>query len=76
MACVFLAGSILEAEPDTQSQVLSSHHWGREDGLPNETVTALLQTHDGYLWVGTVGGLARFDGVEFDAVSLPAGISN
>lgn len=35
------------------------------DGLPEDTVQALAQTSDGYLWVGTTGGLARFDGSHF-----------
>lgn len=39
--------------------------WSRENGLPQNTVTALIQTHDGYLWIGTYNGLARFDGVRF-----------
>ncbi len=34
-------------------------------GLPDNAVTAVLQTRDGYLWIGTYGGLARFDGVRF-----------
>ena len=41
-----------------------------EDGLPQNSVTALVQTRDGYLWVGTFNGLARFDGLRltvFDA---------
>lgn len=39
--------------------------WQTEQGLPLNTVQALLQTRDGYLWVGTAGGLARFDGARF-----------
>ncbi|MHB8521978.1 MAG: sensor histidine kinase [Limisphaerales bacterium] len=39
--------------------------WTHDDGLPSDRVNALLQTRDGYLWVGTRGGLARFDGLEF-----------
>jgi signal transduction histidine kinase/ligand-binding sensor domain-containing protein len=35
------------------------------DGLPHLSVTALAQTKDGYIWVGTLAGLARFDGVRF-----------
>ena len=76
MLCFFAGSNVLKAEPDTQSQVLSFHRWGLEDGLPDETVTALLQTQDGYLWVGMATGLARFDGVEFDSVRLPANNSN
>jgi ligand-binding sensor domain-containing protein/signal transduction histidine kinase len=37
--------------------------WTAIDGLPNNTVTAVTQTTDGYLWLGTRRGLARFDGV-------------
>ena len=39
--------------------------WQVEQGLPQNKVTAVLQTRDGYLWVGTYCGLARFDGVRF-----------
>ena len=39
--------------------------WKTENGLPDNAVTAVVQTRDGYLWVGTYGGLARFDGVQF-----------
>src|SRR5579859_540532 len=34
-------------------------------GLPQNSVSAILQTRDGYIWVGTKQGLARFDGVRF-----------
>jgi signal transduction histidine kinase/ligand-binding sensor domain-containing protein len=39
--------------------------WTTENGLPDNAVTAVVQTRDGYLWLGTYGGLARFDGVHF-----------
>ncbi|MDR3458488.1 MAG: two-component regulator propeller domain-containing protein [Verrucomicrobiae bacterium] len=39
--------------------------WQVEQGLPQNKVTAVVQTRDGYLWVGTYNGLARFDGVHF-----------
>jgi PAS domain S-box-containing protein len=39
--------------------------WQQPQGLPQNTVLTILQTRDGYLWVGTKGGLARFDGVRF-----------
>ncbi len=38
--------------------------WTTENGLPQNDVV-LVQTRDGYLWLGTHGGLARFDGVKF-----------
>ena len=39
--------------------------WQTDEGLPHNTVTALVQTRDGYLWLGTQSGLVRFDGVKF-----------
>ena len=42
-------------------------NWQMEDGLPDNSVRAIVQTRDGYLWVGTDNGLARFDGVQFKA---------
>lgn len=41
-----------------------------ENGLPQNTVQALAQTKDGFLWLGTESGLVRFDGVEFQAYDL------
>ena len=39
--------------------------WQAEQGLPQNKVTAVVQDREGYLWVGTYSGLARFDGVHF-----------
>jgi signal transduction histidine kinase/ligand-binding sensor domain-containing protein len=54
-------------------QVLTSPHYivqrweagATENSLPQNTVTAVVQTQDGYLWIGTYSGLARFDGLSF-----------
>jgi ligand-binding sensor domain-containing protein/signal transduction histidine kinase len=49
--------------------------WRLEDGLPDVKITAIQQTPDGYLWVGTPKGLARFDGAQFkifDSQRVPA----
>ena len=49
--------------------------WTSENGLPDSAVTAIAQTPDGYLWVGTYQGLARFDGLRFvtlDPANTPA----
>src|SRR5262245_32973233 len=48
-----------------QSKGLTFQSWSTEAGLPQSTVQAILQTRDGYLWVGTLNGLARFDCVRF-----------
>jgi signal transduction histidine kinase/ligand-binding sensor domain-containing protein len=39
--------------------------WDTEKGLPDDFVTSIVQTPDGYLWIGTYNGLARFDGLRF-----------
>ena len=48
--------------------------WDSEDSLSGSTVTSIIQTPDGYLWVGTYEGLTRFDGVRsvvFDSQNTP-----
>src|SRR5581483_9106971 len=39
--------------------------WQTDEGLPQNSVTAIVQTRDGYLWLATQEGLARFDGMRF-----------
>ena len=39
--------------------------WQSEKGLPQNSVLAMAQDHQGYLWLATMGGLARFDGMRF-----------
>ena len=39
--------------------------WNTENGLPQNTVNGIAQTPDGYLWIATFDGLARFDGARF-----------
>src|SRR6516225_8951553 len=59
VACALVMG-ISEAEGEYRFDV-----WTAESGLPQNTVRAILQSRDGYLWVATLDGLARFDGVRF-----------
>jgi len=40
-------------------------NWQAEQGLPRSSITAIAQTADGYLWLGSPYGLMRFDGVRF-----------
>jgi ligand-binding sensor domain-containing protein/signal transduction histidine kinase len=39
--------------------------WGTKEGLPQNSVISVIQTGDGYLWLGTLNGLVRFDGNRF-----------
>jgi len=48
--------------------------WHTEEDLPQNSVNAMLQDHQGYIWIGTFGGLARFDGERFtvfDSANTP-----
>lgn len=47
--------------------------WTQAQGLPQDTVRNIAQTSDGYLWLGTEDGLARFDGYEFATFSKESG---
>ena len=53
-------------------------NWQEREGLPQNTVLAVTTTRDGYLWVGTYEGAARFDGVRFTLFnpSTTTGIGN
>lgn len=49
-------------------------NWRTEDGLPQNSITSIVQTPDGYIWLSTFNGIVRFDGVKFrvfDAVNTP-----
>jgi ligand-binding sensor domain-containing protein/signal transduction histidine kinase len=68
-------------EPGAANRVLGGNEplftfrcWQSEQGLPQDRVRALAQTSDGYLWVGTDDGVARFDGVRFVSFGLPEGL--
>lgn len=62
--CALLTGGDALAAAVVRSDFVT-HSWGTAQGMPQSAVTTILQTSDGYLWVGTYNGLARFDGVRF-----------
>jgi len=49
--------------------------WQKEQGLPQTPVRALTQTQDGYIWIGSDDGLARFDGLNFVPFGISQGIN-
>ena len=75
MSFVTLAGWICATAAATAGTMLGQAEymvqaWGTQQGLPQDAVRAIAQTSDGYLWVGTFGGLARFDGRRFEVFSV------
>ena len=73
-ACVIgLAAVLTSADPAAARAVdlrnvlneYSLRSWGTKDGLPSSEVLAIAQDGDGFLWLGTDGGLVKFDGTRF-----------
>ena len=75
VAALFVGTGAFALDPSralTQARLLV---WTSESGLPQNTIDAIVQTRDGYLWMGTEEGLVRFDGVRFvvsDRQNAPA----
>src|SRR4051812_23110456 len=61
------------AAPAATNSPWSVRVWQSEDGLPNNTVTSLAQTADGFLWITSSGQFARFDGTKFELFT-PGGL--
>lgn len=62
-------------DPERRFDQYVRRTWLAVDGLPQNSVTSIVQSADGYLWLGTWGGLARFDGISFqvfDTTTSPA----
>src|SRR5215471_3088264 len=66
LAIPLLAASpVLALDPNRTLTQFGLDLWQRRQGLPQASATAIAPGNDGYLWVGTEEGLARFDGVRF-----------
>jgi signal transduction histidine kinase/ligand-binding sensor domain-containing protein len=65
-AAGWLCVAAAPAESATNTAAWYARSWQSDDGLPNNSVSGLAQTPDGYLWLGTPTGLVRFDGIEFE----------
>lgn len=61
----FLSSHIYALNPDKILTQYNIQVWDNKNGLPSNSVYAVTQTRDGYLWIGTQNGLVRFDGVRF-----------
>jgi diguanylate cyclase (GGDEF)-like protein len=62
---LLFASSALALDPGRAITQYIQSSWNTESGLPQNSVHAIAQTPNGYLWLGTEEGLTRFDGVEF-----------
>jgi diguanylate cyclase (GGDEF)-like protein len=65
LVVVLAAGRAVALAPDKAFHQYVRDTWSIEEGLPQISVTAVVQGPDGYIWAGTQAGVARFDGVRF-----------
>lgn len=66
MFLILLVVAPLQAQPEAYFI-----HYGAEDGLPQHTITDILQDRSGFMWFSTWDGLSRFDGYTFKTYHLP-----
>ncbi len=72
-ALVAFVPTLRALDPGKTIFQFNCHNWTREAGLPADKISAIAQTPDGYLWLGSQNGLIRFDGLEFKVfpIALP-----
>ncbi len=76
LAPVFLLAFSLSAFSLDRDRSIDQMHytfWSEKDGAPSQ-ISALAQTADGFLWIGSAGGLFRFDGVRFEEFKPQPGV--
>ena len=66
MLWAWLAALAVSAAP---APTYAVDRWGVEEGLPNNALSSVTQTRDGYLWIATWAGTVRFDGVRFTTIA-------
>lgn len=75
--CAFLllacSPSVFALNPELDVSQYAHTSWKSRDGFPKGEITSIVQTPDGYLWIGTEFGLFRFDGVKNVLWHPPAG---
>ena len=74
LAACYLVSAVAAPRP-VAGQLLNFSNYGAREGLPQTQVTALHQDRRGFLWVGTYGGLSRYDGRAFRTLTAREGLS-
>jgi ligand-binding sensor domain-containing protein len=79
LLALFANGPAFALDPDRTLTQYVHRIWQNQIGLPQATISAIWQSPDGYLWLGTQSGVVRFDGIRFTSLesvypSAPADI--
>ncbi len=73
----FLVGIlVLLLSISTYAQQYNFISYSIEEGLAQSQIRAISQDNDGYIWIGTLGGLSKFDGINFENFSTNDGLLN
>jgi signal transduction histidine kinase/ligand-binding sensor domain-containing protein len=64
LLCFISCTTALALSQDSKLSEFRHSAWGTKEGVPSGIVTAIAQTSDGYLWLGSERGLSRFDGLQ------------
>ncbi len=59
------AAMLMGLDPKKAVHHYIHHTWTSKEGLPQNTISSIAQDHEGFIWIGTDNGIARFDGLEF-----------
>ena len=65
VAALSMCRPLRALDPTQKPSSYIATHWDTETGLPHNAVKKIFQTRDGYIWIGTLQGIARFDGITF-----------
>ncbi len=53
-------------DPNKRFSQFTYHFWNIENGLPGNEIQDIIKTSEGYIWIATLDGLVRYDGIKFD----------
>ena len=69
-------GTEVLVDPTVSAEGYSAVLYDNQNGLPTSEANAIVQTEEGFIWIGSYSGLIRYDGNTFENMSINAGISS
>jgi signal transduction histidine kinase/ligand-binding sensor domain-containing protein len=75
IAALMLTSSAMALDPARALTQYNHRIWQMQQGLPQASIYASLQSRDGFIWLGTLTGLVRFDGVRFTPLNNAGDVS-
>lgn len=74
--CLWAQVSVAGQAPERSALPFARTVWHTSDGLPEDIVQSVAEARDGSLWIGTTGGISRFDGLHIQPISVPSASLN